>query len=311
MNKGLKALLALVILSLVLQLAVIGFLAWKRFGPQNQSHPSEVHLGRAGIYSANGLWRSAAEEYQKAAELESGENAANLWVKAGDLCYEQLNDYNCAAQSFLNAKVLDKEFSRDSDPATRLVDSLKRLGKTQSANALLNELTALAPESQAGSTVAARIGERQITLAELRGALEAEPEAVRKSFSGADGLRKYLDQYIFTEFLYSAALDENLFDDRTAAAFARMKERYLAELYFRKKFLDAVQPTDKELRDYYNANPSEFKDASGKALSFDQAKARVEQKLKENKSAQLRDDWLKEQAQKRGLFVNAPAFGPE
>ena len=100
-------------------------------------------------------------------------------------------------------------------------------------------------------------------------------------------------------------------DDRSAAGFERMKERYLAELYFQKKILDLIKATDKEIRDYYDQNQSEFKDSSGKVKSFDQVRAEAGQKLKEKKLAQARDEWFKAQAQKRGLFVNAQAFGSQ
>ncbi len=311
MNQGMKALIALVVAGLALNLAMIGFFSWERFGPQKQNHPAQVHLSRAGLYSANGLWKSAAEEYQKAADFETGAKAANLWLQAGDICYEKLDDYSCAAESYLNAKILGKEFGKDSDLATRLVDSLRCLGKTESANALLNELTALVPETAAGGTVAARIGERTITLEDLRKALAAEPEVVQKNFAGKEGLRKYLEQYIYTNFLYQAALEENLLDDSSAAGYERMKERYLAELYFQKKILDPLKATDKEIRDYYDQNSSEFKDSSGKVKSFDSARAEADEKFKEKKLAQARDEWFKEQAQKRGLFVNAQAFGSQ
>ena len=306
-----KVAIIIFLINFLINLGVLGILLWLLLKPEKKTDQVDLHLSRAGLYSANGLFGSAAKEYQISAELADGEKAINLWIRAGDICYEKLEDYECATESYLNAKILGKEFAKDSEVAIRLVDSLKRLGKTESANALLSELTALVPSPNSGSTVAARIGERQITMKELRKALESEPELVRKNFSGKDGLRNYLDHYIFTKLLYQSALDENLVDDKSREEFERMKERYIAELYFQKKFLSQVKLTEKEIRDYYEQNSQEFKNSSGETKSFVDAKAEIEQKLKENKLGQIRDDWFKEQAQKRGLFINAQAFGSE
>jgi len=306
-----KVVVVIIILTPLISLAILGVLLWSNFWPKPGIDTAEIHLSRAGIYSASGLWKSAVEEYQKSAELSRGEKAVGLWIQAGDLCYKELEDYECAARNYLNAKISGKEFARDSERATRLVDSLKKLGKTESADAWLNDLTALAPETSKGSTIVARIGERQITINELRKSLESEPEMFKNNFSGKDGLRKYLDQYLFTSLLYQSALDENLLNDQTKREFERLKEKYVAELYFREKMISRVKVTEKELKDYYDQNSSEFKDASGKVKSFDQAKKEAEFKLKEKKLNQLKDDWFKAQAGKRGLYINADAFGAE
>lgn len=309
MMKWGKAAVAIIILTPLINLAILGVLLWSILAPKKGDDRAEIHLSRAGIYSASGLWKSAASEYQQAAELATGGQAIGLWLKAGDICYEQTEDYECSARNYLNAKISGKEFSKDSEAATRLVDSLKKLGKTESAQAWLNDLTALTPENAQGSTVVARIGERQITMEELKKSLAAEPETVRNNFSGPEGMRKYLDNYLFTSLLYQSALDENLLKDRAKEDFDRFKRKYIAELYFRQKFLSQESVTEKEVKEYYDQNKNMFKDASGKTEAFDQAKKDAEFRLKENKSSRLRNDWFNAQAEKRGLYINAQAFG--
>jgi|GEM_PF-1610490 len=304
-----KIALIIFLLNFLLSLITLGLLLWLILKPEKKIDQAEIHLHRAGIYSANALWKLAAEEYQKAAEHSEGTKAISLWLQAGDVCYEKLSDYSCAVESYLNAKLLGKDFSKDAESGSRLVDSLKKLGKEDSANALLNEMTALVPESSAGSTVVARIGERQITMAELRKALSAEPEPVQREFSGADGLRKYLDQYLFTRLLYQCAVDENLLDETARAELERIKERYFAEIYFRKKIMSEAKITEQEIRDYYAQNQAEFKDSSGRVKPLDDVRKVIESKLMDKKVNELRADWFKTQAQKRGLYINAEAFG--
>lgn len=303
--------LIIFLVNFLLSLVTLALLLWLIFKPEKMRDQAEIHSRRAGIYSANGLWKSAALEYQKAAEASEGEKASNFWLQAGELCYEKLEDYSCAAESYLNAKIAGKDFTKDAEVASRLVDSLKKLGKTESANALLSELTALVPKPAPGSTVVARLGERQITMEELRKALELEPEAVRKEFTGAEGLRKYLDQYLFEKILYQSALEENLIDEKAEAQLRRVKERYLAELYFQKKFMSQVKVAEQEIKDYYAQNQSEFKDSSGKLKGLEEARKEIEFKLMQKKLNELRSSWFQEQAEKRGLFINAEAFGSQ
>jgi len=297
-----------VVLNLALTLALIGLVSyfWLKPGLAGNDLSSQ-YAGRAAVFESSGLWKAAALEYQKAAGSSEGERAFNFWVKAGDLCYDKALDYDCAAESYLSGKA-GGENNLTPETATRLVNSLKNLGKKAQADAWLNDLTALDPKPGPGDTVAARLGERGIMLSELKAALADEPEAARKNFEGKDGLRKYLNFYIFRKMLYQSALDSNLADAQFNKTLDDFKERYLSDLYYQKNFMSKIEVTEKEARDYFEKNPGEFKDASGKPQKFDGLKPEIEMRLKRNKALVENDLWLKEKMQAKGIKINEQAF---
>ena len=296
------------VLNLALTLALIGLVSyfWLKPGLSGKDQSSE-HAGRAATFEASGLWKAAALEYQKAAGSSEGARAFNFWIKAGDLCYDKALDYDCAAESYLSGKAAGAD-NLAPETATRLVNSLKNLGKKEQADAWLNDLTALNPKPGPGDTVAARLGERGIMLSELKAALADEPEPARKNFEGRDGLRKYLNFYLFRKLLYQSALDSNLADAQFNKTLEDFKERYLSDLYYQKNFMSRIEVTEKEAREYFEKNQGEFKDASGKPQKFDEAKSEIELKLKRNKALVENDFWLKEKMQAKGIKINEQAF---
>jgi len=297
-----------VVLNLALTLALTGLVSyfWLKPGLAGKD-PSSEHAGRAATFEASGLWKAAALEYQKAAGSAEGERAFNFWVKAGDLCFDKALDYDCAAESYLSGKAAGGN-KLAPETATRLVNSLKNLGKKTQADAWLNDLTALNPKPVPGDTVAARLGERGIMLSELKSALADEPEAARKNFEGQDGLRKYLNFYLFRRMLYQAALDSNLADAQFNKTMEDFKERYLSELYYQKNFMSKIEVSEKEIKDYFDKNPGEFKDPSGKPKKYQEAKQEIDLKLKRNKALVENDFWLKEKLQAKGIKINEQAF---
>jgi hypothetical protein len=305
MSRWLKVVMTL---DLALSLSLVGLLAWLWLVPEIKK-PAErdLHLSKAAAFEASGLYKSASLEYTKAADKSEGEKAFRLYVKAGDLCFDKALDFECAAENYLTAKSLGN-FTLAPETATRLVDSLKKMGRTTQAEAWLNDLTALNPRPGEGSTVAARIGEKEITLAELRAAMAQEPPEVKKDFEGKDGLKKYMQYYLFSKMLYQEAFDQQMLDETASQAIERYKEKYLAELYYQKNFMDKIQITDKDLKDYYDRHPQEFKDASGKPRKFDEARRDIELKIKRERALAMNDQWLHEQIEKRGIKINEEAF---
>jgi hypothetical protein len=297
-----------VVLNLALTLALAGLAAyfWMKPGLAGKDQSSQS-AGRAATFEASGLWKAAALEYQKAAGSSEGARAFNFWVKAGDLCYDKAHDYDCAAESYLSGKAAGAN-NLAPDTATKLVNSLKNLGKKEQADAWLNDLTALKPKPGEADTVVARLGERGIMLSELKSSLAGEPDAIKKNFEGKEGLRKYLNYYLFRKLLYQAALDANLADEQFNTTLETFKERYLSDLYYQKNILSRVEVSDQELKDYFDKNPGEFKDASGKPEKFEAAKPEIEMKLKRNKALIENDLWLKEKVQAKGIQINEQAF---
>jgi len=300
---------AIVISNLLISTALVGLVFWAWLKPMSgKKDLAAGRLSRAAAFEASALWKAAALEYQRAAEDSPGGEAQNLWMKAGNLCYEKLKDYQCAAESYLAAKSLGKDFSADSQTGARLVESLKNLGKSAQADAWLNDLTALSPKPGPGDITVASIGERVITMSELKNALEKEPPGAKKNFEGPDGLKKYLSYYLFSKLLYQAALETGILDERANQTIEKFKEGYLSELYYQKTFLDKIKVVDKEVRDYYNHHPEEFKDSSGRLKKFDEVRVDVADKLQRQKALLMNDLWLQNQIQTKGIKINEQAF---
>jgi len=294
-----------IVFNLAISLLVLGLLTWcfvKKEGKDNKRE-IDFHLARAGLYESNGLWSLALREYQRAGELSGGENSFSIWIKAGDICYEELKDYQCAVENYFSAKVSAPGVLLSPESAGKLVSALKKLGREKEAIALLDELTALKPRSQAGSKLMAKIGEREITQKDLEIALSNEPEAIRENFSGEDGLKRYLEHYLFSWLLYQSALEEGIVDKNAEQGLEALKRNYLAELYYQKKILGEIEITDQELRDYYEKHKEEFQGADGREKGFEEVKAELSQRLKTEEAKALNEQWLKKQMEKRRVII--------
>ena len=307
MSRGFKIIVAL---NLLVSLCAVGLLLffWLKPGFLGRSGVEE-HMSRAASFEASGLFQAAALEYQRAAENSRGQEAFNYWLKAGDLCYEKTRDYQCAAESYLSARA-SGDFKLAPEPASKLFNSLKNLGRSAEAQAWLNDLTALNPKPGQGATVVAKIGEKQLTLAELKAAFENEPSEVKKNFSGANSLRSYLNYYLFSRLLYQAALDQGILDEEAGQALERFKEKYLADRFYQKNFLSRIELSDKELKEHYDRHSSEFRDEKGVLKPFQEVKTELETRLKRERAHELEEQWLREQAQKRGIKIHEEAFAP-
>jgi len=301
----------IIVLNLAISLLVLGLLIRcfvKKEGKDNKRE-IDFHLARAGLYESNGLWSLAVREYQRAGELSRGENAFSIWMKAGEICYEELKDYQCAVENYFSARASAPEIILSPESASRLVSALKNIGREKEAIALLDELTALKPKPKAGSKVVAKIGEQEITKADLETALSSEPEAIRKSFQGGDGLKRYLEHYLFSWLLYQSALEEGMVDKNASQELEALRRNYLAELYYQKKILSEIEITDKELRGYYETHKEEFKGADEGDKEFEEVKEEISQRLKAKEAKARQEQWLKKQMEKRRIIIYEQAFG--
>ncbi len=298
---------------LVIQVILIFLLGglvfwWMMKGQENEQRRCQFHLRRASIFLSNHLWREAVKEYQNGGLTCPKDRARNLWLKAGELCYEKLEDYQCLVESYLSAQALGYDFSQDSERASQLVSALKMLGKDQQAKNFLNQLTALVPESEKKGKVVAKIGEEEITLEELKKSLEKEPKQIQERFAGKGGLKEYLKHFLFTRFLYQSALSEGFLNQRIEGELARLKENFLAQKYYQARFLEPVEITEQELKEYYQAHKDRYRDAQGRILSFEQARAKLEEDLKQQKAQKLSQEWFGKQLEEKRVKIYESGF---
>ena len=298
---------------LVIQLVLIFLLGglvfwWMIKEQENEQSRCQFHLRRASIFLSNQLWREAVKEYQNGGLICPEDKARNLWLKAGELCYEKLEDYQCLVESYLSAQALGYDFTKDSERASQFVASLKNLGKDQQAKNLINQLTALIPESEKKGKVVAKIGEEEITLEELKESLAREPKQIQEQFAGKEGLKEYLKHFLFTRFLYQSALSEGFLDEEIERELSWLKRNYLTQRYYQERFLKPVNITEQELKEYYQAHKDRYRDAQGRILSFEQARAELEEDLKQQKAQKLSQEWFGKQLEEKRVKIYESGF---
>lgn len=109
------------------------------------------------------------------------------------------------------------------------------------------------------ATEVARIGRKVITGAEVDELMASLPQQVQGDFAGARGRVRLLDQMVNREVMVQAARDQGLHRDPAIAKQLREFEaNVLTQAYQNKLVADQPQPTEDDLRKYYDAHPEEF-----------------------------------------------------
>lgn len=108
--------------------------------------------------------------------------------------------------------------------------------------------------------VHARIGDDVITAADLEAALQALPVHQRNQYDGVLGRRRLLDELIARRLIVMAAERRGLGDDPNIAQRIRQFRDNLMTQAYHNYMLQAIpEPTEEELRAYYDAHREEFR----------------------------------------------------
>lgn len=97
-------------------------------------------------------------------------------------------------------------------------------------------------------------------------------------FQSKDGVKKLVEEMVNQAMLYNQAIDEKLEDsDEYKKEMAKAKENILTNMAF-KKALECDEPTDEELKNYYEEFKNEFSEPESRSASHilvdDEAKAK-------------------------------------
>ena len=108
-------------------------------------------------------------------------------------------------------------------------------------------------------TVVARIGSKSISNADLDKLMSSLPQHVQGEYAGARGRVRLLEQMVNRELMVLAARDQGLQrDPEIAKQLEEYEANVLTQAYQVKMVEKLPQPTEADLRDYYDKHPDEF-----------------------------------------------------
>jgi len=296
----------IVVLSIIAVIAGLFFMATgnKIFNKDNFSNVSEnwpdnLQKEYANTLFSKGLLQESAvayEGYIDKSKLPKKDLAA-VCYKLGNI-YMDLNEYGKALSSFYKAELLDKNPAYKQDMNRRIVEALENLGLKQQAQYELDSRTSLGAGLKPEGKVIARIGQRQISMAEIDRVLSILPEQLQKSVRDDKAkLGAFIKNYVNTEVLYEEA--KKLGFDRTSK-FRATLENYKKELILQEMISESVTkkikitPQDVEL--YYKANKDKYVTSEKIKVSYlelnaPEQKIDVVNKLRSGLGKKL-DEWI-------------------
>lgn len=299
-----RATLILLLVNLVLvSLAVAAgvFLVFRLFSVPEAD--AERHRRLAATLEANGLYEqalSAYETYRAEAGLSPAADA-NLHFHQAEMLETKLGDARAALGHYLMAKELNPQAAWAGEAEKRIVVLLENMGRSLDAQNRLTRATALAPKPETkGTPVVARLGDRDITMAELDAAIQVLPPERQKDFADPRKKREYLNQYLMEQMLYAAALRKGLAEQpEVKEKLERMRKTILAQLAYEAEMKPRVQVSPSEVQQYLAAHPDEVKEA-----------AEAAKRLAQEKEAKARQELMRELGQLQDLKIYEDAFLP-
>ncbi|UCE03428.1 MAG: peptidyl-prolyl cis-trans isomerase [Candidatus Latescibacterota bacterium] len=139
-----------------------------------------------------------------------------------------------------------------------------RLGLGAALTVVLGMLACAAEQEPAGdsaeSKVLARVGDEVITEADLEASLNALPRHQQAQFGSALGRRRFLNQLVDQKLIVVGAADKGLDQDETLQRrITAFRESLLRQAYHNYMLAALPQPTEEDLRAYYEAHRDEFR----------------------------------------------------
>ncbi len=229
------------------------------------------------------------------------DQAAKIYYLVATLQMEQLGDYEAALASLIAARRLDPRGPLDKEIGRRMVTCLERLGRSADAARRLARETspkqpATAPTPPPDQLVVARIGDRPVTWEEVladwrrtsggKEKLDLDDEAVRRDLVRA---------YVARELLFDSAKRKGYDRDPEVLRQADRLIRSLAvNRLYKEEVADKVQPTEKDLELYYDANKERFRapkseesGEEGAIRPFSEVRRQVERLYRREKEEEL------------------------
>lgn len=222
----------------------------------------------AGELADNNLPTAAIEEYRRIldrGDLDDQAKGAVCYL-IGKTYFEDIGDYENAAAYYVRARSLNPNASYSNEAGKNLIAALEKMGRRLDARRELDRQTSLIPDvGQTPGKIVAKVGGRDITLAEFNEAVRMLPQEMQDKLTGPEEKRKILDQIVGRELIYNAAMREGF--DRDPAVLRDLKsleKDYLTQYFIRQKVAPTINPDAAELEMYFKANKEKY---GGKELA--------------------------------------------
>lgn len=227
----------------------------------------------------NKLYPQAIAEYDKI--IGSGKidtkKQANLNYIIANIYMDNLNDYQEAASRFIRAKVLSSDDELIKRINKNLVTCFERMGRSLDAQRELDKMTLLEkPEDEKGTRkVVARIGKREITMADLEEEIQKLLPSVSSEFKDKEKKLEFLKQWVANEIFYGAALRKGHDQDKDVIESAfQMKKQLMINKLLKEEIPSDIRVSDSDIKLYYDAHKEDFKDKK-----MDEVRAQIESEL--------------------------------
>lgn len=280
MNKRAKAKAAL--LALVAVLSVIACFFIVRGGCRDKFSEStniimgwdaKKQLDFAETLASKGLKKEALtafDDYLKVARISAIE-AAKLLYRMGNINME-LFDYERALYYFYKAETVDPSAGFKSELDRKLVECLENLGMVSQARHEISQRVSLGDEpkkSASNSAVFAKVGDEEITEAEINEAIDAMPEWARENFASGEGKVEFVRQYAATQALYKKAKMMGLEQDEVIKRNLRdIAKKLLVQKFLENQLKDKVSAAASDMETYYEANKERYKEPAAANISM-------------------------------------------
>jgi len=222
---------------------------------------SSSQIDYANKLLSKGLKNEAAEafeEYLAAGKIQPQEETRLLY-KLGSI-YMELYKYEKALKSFYKAEMLNPKADFAQEMNQKIIEALENLGMSTQARYELEARTSLGKEKEMKGKIVARIGEREISDAEIDEALKKAPLWMRKSLEEPQRRLEFIRNYVGQEVLYTKAKRLGWdTKEETRQTLEQLKKQIVVEQFLSKEIqerLDKISPEDIKL--YYGANKESF-----------------------------------------------------
>jgi len=211
------------------------------------------------------LYPQAIAEYDRI--IRSGKidrkKQANLNYIIANIYMDNLSDYQEAAARFVKAKVLSPDDELVKKINKNLVTCFERMGRSLDAQRELDKMTLLEkPDEEKGTRkVVARIGKREITMADLENEIQKLRSSVSPEYRDKEKKLEFLRQWVAHELFYDAALRKGHDQDKDVIQGAfQMKKQLMINKLLEEEVPSDIQISDSEIKLYYDAHKDDFKD---------------------------------------------------
>jgi tetratricopeptide (TPR) repeat protein len=216
----------------------------------------------AGELADNNLPAAAIEEYQRLLDDGGLDNTgrASIHYLIGRIYFEEIGDYEKAAASYIRARALDPNGSFMTEAGKNLIACFERIGRRLDAKRELDRQASLTPDTgKTPGKIVARVGGRDITLADLNREMQILPPQMQNDLSTYDKRFQFLQQVIGRDLVYHAALREGYDrEQEIQQAVQQLEKEYLIQYYTRHKIAPSLKLDTADLKLYYDAHKGTY-----------------------------------------------------